>query len=86
VRALPAVRCHAGCVSERERLIAIVQRLMDGDYSSEEEVDRLIVELEAEVLDPNAADLIFWSNKHFDHEPTAAEIVDRALSYRPIEL
>jgi len=67
-------------------LIAIVQRLMDGDYSSDEEVDRLIAEFEADVLDPNAGDLIFWSNKHFDHEPTAAEIVDRALSYRPIEL
>jgi hypothetical protein len=73
-------------VPERERLIAIVQRLTDGDYSSDEEADRLVAEFEADVLDPNAADLIFWSNKHFDHEPTAAEIVDRALSYRPIEL
>jgi hypothetical protein len=67
-------------------LFAIVQRLTDGDYSSDEEVDRLVAEFEAGVLDPSAADLIFWSNKHFDHEPAAAEIVDRALSYRPIEL
>ena len=59
---------------------------MDGDYSNDEESDRLVAEFEAGVLDPHATDLIFWSNKHFDHEPTAAEIVDRALSYRPIEL
>ncbi|GAA4980458.1 bacteriocin immunity protein [Actinopolymorpha pittospori] len=73
-------------MSERERLIEIVQRLMDGDYSSEEEVDSLVAEFQGGVLDPAATELIFWSTDHFDHEPTAAEVVDRALSYSPIEL
>lgn len=73
-------------MSERERLIEIVQRLMDGDYSSDAEVESLVAEFDAGVLDPNATDLIFSSSKDFDHEPTAAEIVDRALTYRPIEL
>lgn len=59
---------------------------MDGDYSSDEEVDSLVAEFQRGVLDPAATELIFWSTDHFDHEPTAAEVVDRALSYRPIEL
>lgn len=67
-------------------MLAIVQGLTDGDYSSDQKAGRLVAGFEAGVLDPSAADLIFWSDKHFDHEPAAAEIVDRALSYRPIEL
>lgn len=59
---------------------------MDGDYSSGEEADSLVDAFQRSVLDPAAIGLIFWSSDYFDHEPTAAEIVDRALSYRPIEL
>ena len=86
VSALPAIGCHSYGVSERDRLIAIVQRILDGDYSSDEEVDSLVAAFRRGVLDPAATDLIFCSSNHFDHEPTAAEVVDRALSYRPIEL
>lgn len=78
--------CHHCSVTERERLIEVVQRLMDGSYASDEEVDSLVAEFKAGVLDPAATDLIFWSSNHFDHEPTAAEVVERALSYRPFEL
>jgi len=35
-------------------LFAIVQRLTDGDYSSDEEVDHLVAGFEAGVLDPSA--------------------------------
>jgi Colicin immunity protein / pyocin immunity protein len=73
-------------VSDRDRLIHVVQRLMDGHYSGEEEVDSLVAEFQHGVLDPAATDLIFRSSSHFDHEPAAAEVVDRALRYRPIEL
>ena len=59
---------------------------MDGDYSSEEEVDSLVAESEAAVLYPGASSLVFWPSDEFDHEPTAEQVVDRALSYRPIEL
>ena len=84
--AVLGICCHSGGVSERQRLIAIVQRILDGDYSSDEEVESLVAALQGGVLDPAATDLIFWPSKCFDHEPTAAEIVDRARSYRPIEL
>lgn len=70
---------------ERQRLIEVVDRLINGIYSSDEEVDRLVAEFEAGVLDPNATGLIFWWSEHFDHEPTAAEVVDRALDYRPFD-
>lgn len=80
------IGCHSGGVSDRQRLIAIVQRILDGDYSSDEEVDTLLAASQGDVLDPAATELIFWSSDHFAHEPTAAEIVDRALSYRPMEL
>lgn len=70
----------------RERLIGLVQRIMDGDYSDGEEVDCLVAEFAAAVLHPDASSLIFWPSDGFDREPTAAQVVDRALSYRPIEL
>lgn len=73
-------------MADRERLIGLVQRIMDGDYSSEEEVHKLVSEFEAAVLHPGASDLIFWPSDEFDHDPTAVEVVDRALSYRAIEL
>jgi Colicin immunity protein / pyocin immunity protein len=59
---------------------------MDGDYSGNEEVDSLVAEFQRGVPDPAGSDLIFRSSNHFDHEPTAAEVVDRALRYRLIEL
>lgn len=73
-------------MTERERLIVLVQRIMDGDHSNEGELDNLVAEFEAAVLYPRASSLIFWPSDEFDHEPTAAQVVDRALSYRPIEL
>ena len=73
-------------MSERDRLTGIVQRIMDGDYGTEDDVERLVAEFQAGVLRPGASDLIFYWQDEFDHEPTAAEVVDRALAYRPIEL
>ena len=72
-------------MADRKRLIEIVQRITDGDFSGDE-VDELIAEFATSVLDPGALDVLFWSNRHFDHEPSPEEIVDRVLSYRPIEL
>lgn len=59
---------------------------MHGDYAADEEVERLVADFEAGVLYPGAPSLIFYWQDEFDREPTAAEVVDRALSYRPIEL
>ena len=73
-------------MTERERLIGIVQRIMGGDYSSDDEVRSLVAEFEAAVPAPGASGLIFWASDEFDDEPTVAQVVDRALSYWPIEL
>jgi hypothetical protein len=75
-----------GHMTERERLAGLVQRIMDGDYSTGEEAERLVAEFQAGVLRPGASGLIFYWRDEFDHEPTAAEVVERALAYRPIEL
>ena len=73
-------------MSERERLTGLVQRIMNGDYATDDDVERLIAEFQAGVLRPGATDLIFYWQDEFDHEATAAEVVERALAYRPIEL
>ena len=69
----------------REGLIERVQRIMNGDYSSDEEMKCLVREFESSVLYAGASNLIFWPADEFDHEPTAAQVVDRALSCRPID-
>lgn len=73
-------------MTDRAKLVAIVERIMDGDYTSDDEVQGLVKKFEAAVPHPRAAGLIFWPSDEFDHEPTAAEIVDKALSYEPLEL
>ena len=62
--------------------IELVQRIMDGD-GSDEQVMFWLDELKRCLVCPHISDLIFWAG---DPEPTAAEVVDRALAYRPIEL
>lgn len=70
----------------RAALVTLVQRIMDGECASDNEVASLVAQFQAAVPHPNARGLIFWPADDFDHEPTAAEVVDKGLSYRPIEL
>lgn len=77
---------NLGFMTERAALVRIVERIMEGEYASDDEVQALVEEFEAAVPHPNAAGLIFWPLDHFDHEPTPADVVDRALGYRAIEL
>ncbi|MET8949133.1 bacteriocin immunity protein [Streptomyces sp. NPDC004542] len=65
----------------REELIYIVQQLIDATLPEEEE-DRLLEELKESVPHPRVSDLIYYS----DPALTAEDVVDQALSYRPIEL
>ncbi|MFE9444816.1 hypothetical protein ACFYO2_38905 [Streptomyces sp. NPDC006602] len=64
----------------REKLIHMVQQLIDADLSEEE--DRLVEDLKSSVLHPRITDLIYYNTPKL----TAEEVVDRALAYRPIEL
>ncbi|MER5445596.1 bacteriocin immunity protein [Streptomyces sp. NPDC059690] len=65
----------------REELIDMVQQLIDAHLPEEEE-DRLVAELKSSVLHPRVTDLIYYNTPKL----TAEEVVDEALSYRPIEL
>jgi hypothetical protein len=71
---------------ERERLVALVSRLMAGVYDSDADLDRDLTQYIAGVPHPQASDLIYFWNSEFDHEPSPEEVVDRALSYRPLAL
>lgn len=63
----------------REELIKLVDQIKSGD-GTEEEIDSLIDLLMENVPDPQVSNLIFY-----DDLPSA-EIVDRALDYKPIQL
>ncbi|MFE9767854.1 bacteriocin immunity protein [Streptomyces sp. NPDC005808] len=65
----------------RDELIQMVQQLIDATLPEDEE-DALMEELKNSVLHPRVTDLIYYS----DPELKAEEVVDQALTYRPIEL
>ncbi|MFI9271380.1 e9imm peptide [Kitasatospora sp. NPDC052896] len=67
----------------REEAVALVQRIMDADYASDDEVDGWLDQLDRALRCPTGyiGDLIFWPK---GPEPSAEEVVDQALAYRPI--
>ena len=67
----------------REQLILLVQKILQAE-GSEEEQDRMLVELKENVPHPEVSDLIYFPPDGRDLGPE--EIVDMALSYRPIQL
>lgn len=71
---------------DRDELIGPVRLIMSAEGNTQEEADRLVEIFVANVPHPAADDLIFYPDEEFGHEPTAEEVVDRALSYRPIQL
>lgn len=69
----------------REEAIALVQRIMNADFATEEEIDAWLETLDKTLGCPTGyvSDLIFWPP---DRELSAGEVVDQALAYRPIAL
>ncbi|WP_185117215.1 MULTISPECIES: e9imm peptide [Streptomyces] len=69
----------------RTAAVAVVQRIMDADYTSEEEVDGWLEMLDRALACPtgHVSDLIFWPP---ERDLSAAEVVEQALAYRPIAL
>lgn len=65
----------------RAELVDLVSRIMSAD-GSEQELDELLRLLKRNVPHPEVTDLIF----HPLREMTPEEVVETALSYRPIEL
>jgi len=71
---------------DREPLIELVRRLIAGAYGSDAELDRDVAVFAAAVPHPRAVDLIYQWRGEFEREPSAEEIVDKALAYRPVVL
>lgn len=67
----------------RAALIILAQKIRNAEGDSEEENNQLLDDFLNNVPDPNAGNYFF--DQAFD-DLTAEEIVDRALSYRPIRL
>lgn len=63
----------------RDELIELVRKIMNCE-GTEEEIDEMIVVLEANVSDPEVTDYIYYDEK------TPDEVVDKALAYKPIAL
>jgi hypothetical protein len=65
--------------------VALVQRIMDVDYASEEEADSWLDMLDRALGCPTGyvSGLIFWPRQR---DLSADEVVDQALAYRPIAL
>jgi hypothetical protein len=69
----------------RAEAISLVQRIMDGEYADERELDGWLAAMGRSLMCPSGyvSDLIFWPE---EAELTAAQVVDQALAYRPIAL
>ncbi|MEX3745677.1 bacteriocin immunity protein [Lysinibacillus xylanilyticus] len=64
----------------REELIVLVTRIMNAEFKTEAEDDQLLEEFLDNVIDPEAVNYIFYDNL------LPEEVVDKALSYKPIRL
>ncbi|MFH8737171.1 bacteriocin immunity protein [Streptomyces sp. NBC_01474] len=69
----------------RAEAVALVQRIMEADYASEEEVNDWLDRLDRALACPSGhvSGLVFWPPQR---ELSAEEVVDHALAYRPIAL
>ncbi|MFI0791931.1 e9imm peptide [Micromonospora rubida] len=65
----------------RDEAIALVERIMSLGYADDAELNDLLAQLERDLVCPDVAEMIFSVP-----EMTAAEVVDRAVAYEPIEM
>lgn len=67
---------------EQSKIVQLVEDIRNAS-GTEEELDEMLDTFLESVPDPNAADYIY--DVQYDHL-TSEEIVEKALSYRPIQL
>lgn len=67
---------------KREELIILVEKIIKAEGTEEEVINNMLL-FNANVPDPEAANYLV--KKEYD-DWTAEQIVDKALSYRPIQL
>jgi hypothetical protein len=65
---------------ENKKLVKLVKDILDANDSSEEERHEMFLILEKNVPHPEPTNLIF----HHKPKLTAEEVVEKALSYKPI--
>ncbi|MFE3194936.1 hypothetical protein ACFXHA_38435 [Nocardia sp. NPDC059240] len=68
---------------DREQLIELVEHIQNVE-ASDEQLDEWLARLQDSLADPRISDHIFWDSS--DPPLTPAQIVDKALAYRPIVL
>ncbi|MEU5704287.1 bacteriocin immunity protein [Streptomyces aurantiacus] len=69
----------------RAEAVVLVQRIMNMDYASDDEVADWVGRIDSALGCPSGhvRDLIFWPP---ERDLSAEEVVDQALAYRPISL
>ncbi|WP_392973227.1 e9imm peptide [Streptomyces sp. LN245] len=69
----------------RAKAVALVQRIMQADYASDDEMAGWMDGLDRALACPSGyvSDLIFWPP---ERDLSADEVVDQALSYQPVAL
>ncbi|PRG05526.1 hypothetical protein C6Q14_12590 [Burkholderia ambifaria] len=67
----------------RDELIVLVGRMRESNYSSDEEAESDIEILNNNVMDPYVMDYFF--QKEYENM-SLEEVVDKILSYKPIQL
>ena len=65
----------------RDDLIQLVEKIIKVQ-GTEEEIDKMLNLLQSKVPYPGVSDLIYWNEDNL----TVEQIVDKALSYKPIQL
>ncbi|HYF62018.1 MAG TPA: hypothetical protein VD886_04345 [Herpetosiphonaceae bacterium] len=72
--------------AKRAELIALVEQILRAEGTGKEQ-RQLLNLLKAEVVCPYVSDLIYWPHRYgLGANPSAKEIADAALAYRPILL
>lgn len=72
--------------SQRSDLIRLVQHIMAAQ-GTEEEIAQWVNDFKNRVPHPHAANLIYYPHRSgLGNDPSAEEIVDAALAYKPIQL
>ncbi len=70
----------------KTELVELVQKLINAD-GTEEEIDAWLRLVESSVPDPDVSNIIYWPNvRGLPDDLTAEQIVEMALSYKPILL
>ncbi len=71
----------------RTELIALANKILEGD-GSETEIDALMEQFDQNVPHPDGASLLFYPEhgSASGYAPSAEEVVDKCLAYRPIIL